>query len=80
MFHKAGSNLEVVASNGQVCAMVLQLCLATHVLYSMPEMLTHEQDHHIHQGLCAVLAEEVGAPMQHLFLQVTTSFSEVCLP
>ena len=74
MFHKAGSNLEVVASDGQVCAMVLQLSLAAHILYSMPKMLAHEQDHHINQGLCAVLAEEVGTPMQHLFLQVTTSF------
>ncbi len=75
MFQEAGSNLEVVAGNGQVCAMVLQLSLAAHVLYSMPKMLAHEQDHHIHPGLCAVLAEEGGAPMQHLFLQVTTSFS-----
>ncbi len=77
MFHKAGIDLEVVASNGQVCAMVLQLSLAAHILYNVPKMLTHEQDHHIHQGLCAVLAEEVGSPVQHLFLQVTTSLSEV---
>jgi len=77
VFQEAGSDLEVVASNGQVCAMVLQLSLAAHILYSMPKMLAHEQDHHIHQGLCAILAEEVGAPMQHLFLHVTTSFSAV---
>ena len=61
--------LEMVAGNGQVCAMILQLCLATHVFHGMPEVLTHQQNYHIYQRLSAVLAEEVGAPVQHLILQ-----------
>ena len=66
-----GADLEMVAGNGQVGAVLPQLCLVAHVLCSPPEVLTHQQDHHIHQRLGAVLAEEVWAPVQHLLLQAS---------
>lgn len=64
-----GADLEMVAGNFKVRAVLPQLCLVAHVLRSPPEVLTHQQDHHIHQRLGSILAEEVWAPMQHLLLQ-----------
>ena len=55
-----GADREMVAGNGQVRAVLPQLCLVAHVLCSPPEVLAHQQDHHIHQRLGSILAEEVG--------------------
>ena len=65
------ADLEMIAGNCHMRAMLPQLCLAAHILCSLPEVLTHQQDHNIHQRLGAVLAEEAGTPVQHLLLQAS---------
>ena len=69
MEYKQAADLEVTAGNCHVCPMLPQLCVVPHILCSFPEVLTHQQDHYIHQRLCPVLAEEAFTPMQHLLLQ-----------
>ena len=65
------ADLEMIAGNCHMRAMLPQLCLVAHILCSLPEVLTHQQDHDIHQRLGAVLTEKVGAPMQYLLLQAS---------
>ena len=57
------TDLDMIAGNCQMRAMLPQLCLVAHILCSLPEVLTHQQDHDIHQRLGAILAEEVGTPV-----------------
>ena len=69
----SNADLEMIAGNCHMRAMLPQLCLIAHILCSLPEVLTHQQDHDIYQRLGAVLAEEVGTPVQYLLLQATVN-------
>ena len=63
------ADLEMIAGNCQMRAVLPQLCLVAHILCSLPDVLTHQQNHDIHQRLGAILAEEVGTPVQYLLLK-----------
>ena len=65
------TDLTVIEGNGEVHSMLLQLCACVHPLHCFPAVLTQQQHHNIHKGLCTVLAEEVWAPFHHLSLEVS---------
>lgn len=69
MQENAVADLVMVAGDCHVGAMLPQPRLVPHVLYSFPEVLTHQKHHYINQRLCPILAEEGWTPMQHLLLQ-----------